>query len=330
MSGSQVLIELVSVLGVAAVITVLFQALRLPVVLGYVAAGLVIGPHVPVPLVANASLVHVMSELGVILLMFSIGLELRLSTLARVGIGAGLTALFEVTLVLAVGALVAGLLGFGSGEAVFAGACLAISSTMLVAKAFEDLRWKGGFTEVVFAILVFEDLIAILLLALLTGLASGAGLAPLELVITIAKLAGFLAAIMIGGLLVVPRAVRLIVRQGKPEMLVIVSLGICFGMAAITEHVGYPVALGAFVAGLAIAESGHSHEVFDLVRPFRDVFAMMLFVSIGMTIAPAQLVDELPTIGIFTVVVLVMKPLGVALGSFAAGRGVQPSIRAGV
>lgn len=330
MSGSQVLIELVSVLGVAAVITVVFQALRLPVVLGYVAAGLVIGPHVPVPLVANASLVHVMSELGVILLMFSIGLELRLSTLARVGIGAGLTALFEVTLVLAVGALVAGLLGFGSGEAVFAGACLAISSTMLVAKAFEDLRWKGGFTEVVFAILVFEDLIAILLLALLTGLASGAGLAPLELVITIAKLAGFLAAIMIGGLLVVPRAVRLIVRQGKPEMLVIVSLGICFGMAAITEHVGYPVALGAFVAGLAIAESGHSHEVFDLVRPFRDVFAMMFFVSIGMTIAPAQLVDELPTIGIFTVVVLVMKPLGVALGSFAAGRGVQPSIRAGV
>jgi CPA2 family monovalent cation:H+ antiporter-2 len=168
------------------------------------------------------------------------------------------------------------------------------------------------------------------LLALLTGLASGAGLAPLELAVTLGRLAGVLAALLVGGLLIVPRAVRLIVRQGKPEMLVVVSLGICFGMAAITEHVGYPVALGAFVAGLVIAESGHSHEVFDLVRPFRDVFAMMFFVSIGMTIAPSQLVDELPTIGIFTVVVLVMKPLGVALGSFASGRGVQPSVRSGI
>src|SRR5262245_59899256 len=119
MTGSQVLMELVVVLGVAAAATLVFQALRLPVVLGYIVAGLVIGPHVPVPLVANASLVHVLSELGVILLMFALGLELRLSTLARVGIGAGLTAVFEVTLVLAVGALVAGALGFGTGEAVF-------------------------------------------------------------------------------------------------------------------------------------------------------------------------------------------------------------------
>ncbi len=330
MTGSQVLLELVVVLGVAAAITLLFQALRLPVVLGYIAAGLVIGPHVPLPLVANAHLVHILSELGVILLMFALGLELRLSTLARVGVGAGLTAVFEVALVLTIGALVAGALGFSSGEAVFAGACLSISSTMLVAKAFEHLKWKGGFTDVVFAILVFEDLIAILMLAVLSGFATGAGLAPVELAITIAKLGGFLVALVVGGLLIVPRSIRVIVRQGRPETLVIVSLVICFGMAMITEHVGYPVALGAFVAGLVIAESGHSHEVFDLVRPFRDVFAMMFFVSIGMQIEPAQLANEVPTILIFTAVVLLMKPIGVALGSLASGRGVQPSIRAGV
>src|SRR5687767_52473 len=117
MTGTQALGELVIVLGTAAVITLLFQLLRLPVVLGYVAAGLVIGPHVPIPLVANAGLVHVLSELGVILLMFSLGLELRISTLARVGVGAGLTALFEVALVLTAGALVAGLLGFSATEA---------------------------------------------------------------------------------------------------------------------------------------------------------------------------------------------------------------------
>ena len=150
MTSSQVLFELVIVLGTAAVIKLLFQALRLPVVLGYVAAGVVIGPHVTIPLVANPGLVHILSELGVIMLMFSIGLELRISTLAKVGIGAGLTALFEVALVLTTGALVAGLLGFSSTEAVFVGACLGISSTMLVAKAFEDHAWKGGFTEIVF------------------------------------------------------------------------------------------------------------------------------------------------------------------------------------
>src|SRR5687767_11386056 len=111
MTGASVLAELVIVLGSAAVITLLFQALRLPVVLGYVAAGLVIGPHVPFPLVANAQLIAILSELGVILLMFALGLELRLSTLARVGIGAGLTALFEVALALTAAALAAGILG---------------------------------------------------------------------------------------------------------------------------------------------------------------------------------------------------------------------------
>jgi monovalent cation:H+ antiporter-2, CPA2 family len=329
-TGSQALIELMVVLGAAAVTTLLFQALRLPVVLGYIVAGLVIGPHVPVPLVANPHLVHVLSELGVILLMFALGLELRISTLARVGVGAGLTALFEVTLVLSVGALVAGALGFGSGEAVFVGACLSISSTMLVAKAFEHLKWRGGFTEVVFAILIFEDLIVVVMLAVLTGIASGVGLAPAELVVTLGKLAGFLVALLVGGLLVVPRSIRRLVKQGRPETLVIVTLVICFGMATIADHVGYSVALGAFVAGLVIAESGHSHELFDLVRPFRDVFAMMFFVSVGMTIQPVQLADELPTIAILTLVVLVMKPIGVTLGSLATGRGVQPSIRAGV
>ena len=330
MTGAHVLVELVVVLGTAAVITLLFQALRLPVVLGYVVAGLLIGPNVPTPLVANAGLIHVLSELGVILLMFALGLELRLSTLARVGLGAGLTALFEVALVLTLGALVAGALGFGASESIFAGACVGISSTMLVAKAFEERKWKGGFTEVVFAILVFEDLIAILLLAILTGLASGAGLAPYDLAITLGELVGFLAAMLIGGLLVIPRMIRIIARQRRAETLVITSLAVCFGLAIVSEHFEYPVALGAFVAGLLVAESGHGHEVSDLVRPFRDVFAMMFFVSIGMTIEPVQLVDELPAILLFTAVVLIAKPLGVSLGSFAAGRGVQPSIRSGI
>ncbi|HEY0483713.1 MAG TPA: cation:proton antiporter, partial [Kofleriaceae bacterium] len=307
MNASRVLVELVVVLGTAAVITVVFQAARLPVVLGYVLAGLVIGPHVPVPLVADPKLVHLLSELGVILLMFTVGLELRLSTLARVGVPAALTAVFEVALVVTIGALVARGLGFAPTEAVFAGACLGISSTMLVAKAFEDRGWRGGFVDVVFAILVFEDLIAIVLLAVLGSVASGTGLAADDIALLIARLAGFLGLTMIGGLVVVPRAIRWIARRARSETLVISALALCFAISALADRAGYSVALGAFVAGILIAESGHGHEVFALVRPLRDVLAMVFFVSVGMTIAPGELAGEAPTIAAFALVVLAGK-----------------------
>lgn len=330
MSGSRVLVELVVVLGTAAVITVVFQALRLPVVLGYVLAGLLIGPHVPVPLVANPGLVHVLSELGVILLMFTVGTELRLSQIARVGVPAAMTALFEVALVIVAGTLVATALGFAPVEALFAGACLGISSTMLVAKAFEEHGWKGGFTEIVFAILVFEDLIAIVLLAILTGVASGSGLDAPELVRMLGKLGGFLALLLVGGLLVIPRAVRFIAKRARSETVLIVSLAVCFGASALADHAGYSVALGAFIAGVLIAESGQGHEVFELVKPFRDVFAMVFFVSVGMSIDPGQLWSEMPTILLLTLVVLLVKPLGVTIGVFFGGHGVRPAVRAGI
>jgi monovalent cation:H+ antiporter-2, CPA2 family len=330
MTGSRVLVELVLVLGSAALVTVLFQALRLPVVLGYVLAGLLIGPHVPVPLVANADLVHVLSELGVILLMFTIGLELPLKTIARVGMPAALTALFEVGLVIAVGTLVANLLGFDSATSVFVGACMGISSTMLVAKAFEELNWKGGFTEIVFAVLVFEDLIAILLLAIVAAVASGAGLDAPELVKMLGKLVGFLILMLVGGLLIVPRAIRWIAARARTETLAITSLAVCFGLATLAMEAGYSVALGAFVAGVLIAESGKGHEVFELVKPFRDIFAMVFFVSVGMTIVPAQLLVEAPNILAMTAIVLVFKPLGVSIGVFLAGNGVNSAVRAGL
>lgn len=330
MSGSSVLIELVIVLGTAAAVTVLFQALHLPVVLGYVLAGLLIGPHVPVPLVANAHLVHVLSELGVILLMFTVGLELKLSTIARVGLPAALTALFEVALVVAMGTLAATLLGFDSTLAFFVGACLGISSTMLVAKAFEELGWKGGFTEVVFAILVFEDLIAILLLAVLAGVASGSGLGGSELVVMIGKLGGFLVVLLVGGLVVVPRSIRWVVQRARTETVVIVSLVVCFGFSVAASQAGYSVALGAFVAGVLVAESNHGEHVFELVKPFRDVFAMIFFVSVGMTIEPAALLSEAPIILALAAVVLVGKPLGVTIGVFLSGQGVVQAVRSGL
>jgi CPA2 family monovalent cation:H+ antiporter-2 len=221
------------------------------------------------------------------------------------------------------------LLGFDAATSLFAGACLGISSTMLVAKAFEELGWKGGFTDIVFAILVFEDLIAILLLAILAGV-RGVGLDAGDVAYTLAKLAGFLALILVGGLLVVPRSIAWISRRARGETLCIAALAICFGTSALAAWAGYSVALGAFVAGILIAESGKGHDVFDLVKPFRDVFAMVFFVSVGMTIEPAMLAQEGWRIAILTVVVLVVKTVGITIGVFFAGHGVRPAVRAGL
>jgi CPA2 family monovalent cation:H+ antiporter-2 len=326
----QILTELVVVLGSAAVVTAVFQAARLPVVLGYVLAGIMIGPHMPVSLVTNVGLIEEMSQLGVILLMFTIGLELPLATFRKVGAAGALTSLFEVGLVVAAGTLVAELLGFGPASAVFAGACLGISSTMLVVKEFEALGWKGGFTRIVFAILVFEDLIAIVLLAVVTAIASGAGLDASDLARLLARLAGFLAVMLIAGLVIVPRAIRWIASRARRETLAITSLLVCFGFAALASAAGFSVALGAFVAGVLVAESGHGNTVFHLVEPFRDVFAAMFFVSIGMSIDPGVLASEGLHIAAFTAVVLLVKPHAVAAGVFVAGHGVQPAVRAGV
>jgi CPA2 family monovalent cation:H+ antiporter-2 len=329
-TGERIIVELVVVLGSAAVVTILFQALRLPVVLGYVLAGLVIGPHVSVPLVPDVEMVKVLSELGVSLLIFSVGLELPLSAIARVGVPGALTALFEVGLVIAVGTAVASAMGFGVVEAVFAGACLGISSTMLVARAFDELDWKGGFTEIVFAILVFEDLIAIVLLAVLTAVATGAGVEPSELEVLLAKLGGFLVLLLGGGLLVVPRAVRWIALRARRETLVIVALLACFGASALAQTAGYSVALGAFIAGVLIAESGQGRVVLGLVEVLRDVFAMVFFVSIGMSIDPRMLVAEWPRIAALAAVVLVCKPIGGGMGVFLGGNGVRAAVRAGL
>jgi CPA2 family monovalent cation:H+ antiporter-2 len=320
----------VVILGAAALTTILFSVLRLPVALGYILAGLAIGPHVPIPIVASPALVATLSELGVILLMFSIGLEFSIRSIARVGVATAATALFEVALMVSLGYLVARLLGWSETESLFAGAAVGISSTMLVARAFEELNIGGELRSLVYSILVFEDLIAILLLAVLTGVASGRGLSSIELALTLGKLTGFLIAMMAIGLLVVPRMVRMIAERGRAETLLVSALAICFGMATLADLAGFSVALGAFLAGVLIAESGKAHQVEELIHPFRDVFAAIFFVSIGMSIDPGQVAAHpIPVIALSSLVI-VGKTLGVSVGGFLAGQGVYRSVRAGL
>ena len=324
--------DLSIVLGTAAVTSLISQRLRQPPVLGYILAGILLGPHVPGIVVGGESreLTHTLSEMGVILLMFTIGLEFSLRKIVRIGPAAGLAAVFEVGLMVSLGYLAGQLLGFTAIESLFTGACLGISSTMLVAKAFEEQKVKGGFAEVTFAILVFEDLIAIILLAVLTAVASGGGLSPGEFAVTIGKLFGFLVGLLALGLLVVPRFVRGVVRLSRAESTLIAGIAVCFTMATLASSAGYSVALGAFLAGMLVAESGEGPKVEHLVQPLRDIFAALFFIAVGMAIDPFEIAENWPSVLALTAVVLGGKLIGVSLGAFLAGNGLNNSVRAGM
>jgi CPA2 family monovalent cation:H+ antiporter-2 len=318
------------VLCVAAVTTVVFQRLHQPVVLGYIIAGLIVGPHVPIPLVADNRTVQTLSELGVILLMFSLGLEFSLRKLGQVGPRAGLTALLETSIMVWLGFLTGRLFGWTALQSLFAGAVIAISSTTIIVKAFEEQGVTGKLREIVLGVLIVEDLIAILMMALLTGLASGSGLSAGPLAMTVGRLAAFLVGLVAVGLLVVPRAIRAVTRLKRRETTLVACIGICFAVALLAQEFGYPVALGAFIAGSLVAESGEEKQVAPLIEPVRDMFAAVFFVSVGMLIDPLQIVRHWPAVGVLTTVVVVGKVFGVSLGAFLTGNGMRTSVQAGM
>ncbi len=331
MQGAQhFLLALTIVLGVAAVTTVLFQRLRQPVVLGYILAGLIVGPHVPIPLVADRNTVQTLSELGVILLMFALGLEFSLRRLARVGPTAGVTAVVQSSIMVWLGIIAARAFGWTVLESVFAGAIVAMSSTTIIAKAFDDLRVRGPLRDLVVGVLLVEDLFAILFMAVLTAVATGAGVSPGELGRTLGRLGMFLALLLGGGMLLVPRAIRYVRRRGNPETLLVASLGLCFGFASLAHASGYSVALGAFIAGSLVAESGEAPAVEEIVRPVRDLFAAIFFVSVGILIDPSLVARHWVAIVAFIGLVVLGKSTAVALGAFLTGHGVRLSVQTGM
>jgi monovalent cation:H+ antiporter-2, CPA2 family len=322
--------SLAVVLCVAAVATVVFQRLRQPVVFGYLLAGLIIGPHIPIPLVADTQTVRALSELGVILLMFSLGLEFSLRKLVQVSQKAGAVALFECSVMISIGYLVGQVLGFTRIESVFAGAIVGISSTTIILKAFQEQKVKGRVTELVFGVLIIEDLIAIFLLAILTTISRSGTVSPTDLGLTALRLVMFLAGLIGFGILTVPRFIRAVQRLGQPETTLVASIGICFAAALLALSFGYSVALGAFIAGSLVAESGHDAEVETLVRPVRDMFAAIFFVSVGMMIDPAAVVHHWQAVFALTLAVIVGKVLAVTTGAFLAGHGRRTAMKAGM
>jgi CPA2 family monovalent cation:H+ antiporter-2 len=328
--GVDILTELAVIMGVAAITTVVFQKIKQPVVLGYLVAGLIVGAHLPVPLFANEELTHELSEIGVVLLMFVLGLEFSLRKLVAVAPTAGVVAVIQCSLMIVAGYATGRFFGWTSLESFFAGALIAISSTTIIVKAFAEQGVKGKLADFVFGILIVEDLIAILLLAVLTPIASGAQLSVGDLAWTLARLGAFLLGMLVLGMLLIPRVVRLIIRIGRTETTLVGAVGICLAFALLARSFGYSVALGAFLAGALVAESGHGKTVEHAMEGVRDLFAAVFFVSVGMLIDPKLVLANWPAVIVLTIVVIVGKVFGVALGAFLAGRSVRTSVQAGM
>jgi CPA2 family monovalent cation:H+ antiporter-2 len=329
-SAPEFLQSLAVVFCVAGVTTVVFQKLRQPVVFGYLVAGMIVGPHIPIPLVADPGIVQSLSELGMILLMFFLGLEFSLTKLIRVGPTAGVVALVQSSFMIWLGYHAGLLFGWPPLESFYAGAVLAISSTTIIVAAFMEQGIKGKFTEIVFGVLIVEDLIGILLMAILTTASSGTDVSARELALTAGRLAAFLAGLLVVGMLTVPRLVRAVYRLKRPETTLVSTVAICFGCALLARAFGYSVALGAFIGGALVAESGLQKPVERIVKPLCDAFAAVFFVSVGMLIDPGLVVRHWIPVAVFLFLVIAGKVAGVTLGSFLAGYGVRTSVQAGM
>ncbi len=321
--------DLALILCLAAVTTVVFHRLRQPPVLGYLLAGLLLGPHLSFfPLFPHEDTVKTLAELGVILVMFSIGLEFSIQKFIKVLPTAGLTNLIELSFIIWLGYTAGRLMGWSPLESLFTGAIVSLASTMIGSKALFDQKVDSKLTRVIFAIMIVQDFISVLMLAVLTPLAQGAKLSFSGLMMTTGGLLGFLGLLFGAGFLIIPRLIRYIVATRNTETLLVTTIGLCFGMALLAQKGGYSVALGGFLAGILVAESGATSTIERLIHPVKDMFAAVFFVAVGMLVNPATLQEHWGAVLVLTLVVIAGQTISVSVGAFLSGQPLKTALQA--
>lgn len=318
----------------AGVVIVIFNRLKQPVVLGYIVAGFLIGPHfMGEGLIHNKDTIDTLSQLGVIFLMFSLGLEFSIRKLFSVGATAFIAALMEIFLMIWLGNEIGRYFGWGKMDSLFLGAILAISSTTIIVKALYDLKMKHErFAQLIFGVLIVEDILGIGIIALLSGMiaSKGGDISALSIFGTLGSLLLFMVVSLVIGIIVVPRVLAYIARSQSDEMLLVSVLGICFGFCLLVISLDYSVVLGAFLIGAIMAESRQLAQIERLIEPVRDMFSAIFFVTIGMLIEPNIIGQYYVEILVITVAVILGKVISCGMGTFIAGNDGRTSIRVGM
>lgn len=323
--------DLALILGVASVVILLFQKIRQPIVLGYLVAGMIVGPYTPPhTLVSDIPNIQTLSELGVIFLMFSLGLEFSFHKLKRVGFSAVITGIFEVAFMLMIGLGVGLMVGWSFYDSLFLGAALAISSTTIIVKALDEMKLKGKrFAETIVGILVVEDLLAILLLVGLSTLVLTKNIISVEMVAAITKLVLVVGGWFFIGYFLVPPLFRKIMYYASEETIVVVAIALCLILVCAAAHFHYSVALGAFMMGSILAETTLVHRIAQLIGPIRDIFAAVFFISVGMLIDPHIIVTHWPIVILLCLTTIVGKLFATGAGTFLTGLSINNSVRIG-
>ena len=324
--------DLAVIMLVAGVVTILFHRLKQPVVLGYIVAGFIIGPHTPpFGLIHDEDTIKTLAELGVIFLMFCLGLEFSLRKLFKVGATAFIAAFLEIILMIWIGYEIGRWFDWSTMDSLFLGAILAISSTTIIVKALNDLKMKDQrFAQLIFGVLIVEDILGIGIIALLSSIAVSGTVSSGEVFSTVGKLSLFMVVALVIGILLVPRLLAYVANFESNEMLLITVLGLCFGFCLLVVKLEYSMVLGAFLIGAIMAESRQLLKIERLIEPVRDMFSAIFFVAIGLMIDPRILLQYAWPIAVITVAVVLGKMLSCGLGAFIAGNDGRTSLRVGM
>lgn len=331
--GSELIENFAVIMIVAGVVTFVFYLLKQPLVLGYLIAGIIIGPFTPpFSLISRIDVLNAAADLGVVLLLFGVGLEFPLSTLLKAGlkIPIGISAI-EIALMFAVSFLTGWLLHWSFIESLFLGAALSSSSTVIIGKVLGDYgRLKELSAMVMMGVLVAEDLFVVLILSLVTSMGSSdLSLFP-SLGWIVLKIGLFLVGTLIIGVLFVPRIIDRVNFVQRDEVIILIALGMCFGLSFLSNALGLSLAIGAFLMGVLIATAKSTSRVVSLTSPIKDMFAAMFFVSMGALIDVSQFKVFLIPALIVTVMMMAGKILGCGFGTKIFGYNTSTSLKVGL
>ena len=324
--------DIAIIMAVAGAAVIIFRRLGQPTVLGYILAGVLVGPFtLPQPPVENVTLIRHLADLGLVLLLFGVGLEFGWRNVRRVGLGVLLIGAVEMLIMISLGYELGRLLGWTGLESIFLGSAMAISSSAILIKVLSDSdRLDSKVGRLIIGILVVEDFVAVALLAILSGVATTESASPADVGWLVAKLAVFAAASLTIGAMAVPRLMDFVAKLRSPEAMVLTALALCFCMALVGDTLGVSGAAGAFLIGAVIGDTKSARQVSVSLSPIRDMFGAIFFVSIGMLIEVRELHGSIVPALIIMSVVIVGKVVGGTLGSFASGQPLPTSFRVGM
>ena len=323
--------DLALILMVAGVVTLIFKRLKQPLVLGYIVAGFLVSPNMPyTPSAVDVANVHLWADIGVMFLLFSLGLDFSFKKILKMGASPVISAVTIIFCMMMLGIVVGHVFGWGKMDCIFLGGMLAMSSTTIIYKAFDDLGLRQQqFAGMVMSVLILEDILAIVMMVMLSALASGSSMGGGQLFESVMRIGFFLVLWLVVGIFAIPLFLRRVRTLINNEVLLIVALGLCCAMAVLSTKVGFSSAFGAFIMGSILAETIEAERIEKLVEPVKNLFGAVFFVSVGMLVDPKILVEYAVPIICLVLTIIIGQSLFGTISFMLGGQSLKSAMRCG-